>query len=146
MYLQATRAPRYSVLFALPLLLLYELLALLLGPGAGGVRNGADALLRGLAMAIGGRWAPVLMGAVLLGVGAWLVVRDAKRHAWKWRPRWFAAMFAESALLALVFGVVVATLTARLLGVFTLAIQGAELPSGAATWLMLSLGAGLYEE
>lgn len=146
-YLRATREARYSVLFALPLLLLYELLALVLGPGTGGIRNGADALLRGVAIAIGGRWAPVLLGVVILGGGAWLVVRDARAHGWRWKPRWFALMLGESAILAIIFGVLVATLTARLLGVFTLAVQGGgSVPSGAATWLMLSLGAGLYEE
>ena len=145
-YWRATRAPRYSVLFALPLLLLYELLALILGPATGGIRNGADALLRGMAMSIGGRWAPVLLGAVILGLGAWLVARDARAHGWRWQHRWFALMFAESAVMAVVFGLVVATVTAQLLGALTLSVQGASLPAGPLAWLMLSLGAGLYEE
>lgn len=154
-YWQATRAPRYSVLIALPLLLLYELLAVVVGPASGGLRNGADALLRGLAMSIGGRWAPVVLGAALLCAGAWLVGRDARRHGWKWNTRWFGLMLGESAVLALLFGVVVATATSQLLGVLPLAIyeaasplavQGGPLSHGWATWLMLSLGAGLYEE
>lgn len=145
-YWRATRAPRYSVLFALPLLVLYEVLALLLGPATGGVRNGADALLRGLALALGGRWAPVLLGGVILGVGAWLVIRDARAHRWHWRPRWFAAMLAESAVLAVVFGFVVATATAQLLGALALSVQGAGGATEPLAWLMLSLGAGLYEE
>src|SRR5690606_41006849 len=110
-YWAAARAPRYSVLFALPLLLLYELLAMLLGPASGGVRNGADALLRGVAISIAGRWAPVVLGAALFGLGAWLVVRDARKHGWKWNRRWFGLMLGESALAALLFGVVVGTAT-----------------------------------
>lgn len=145
-YWAAARAPRYSVLLALPLLLLYELLAMLLGPASGGVRNGADALLRGVAISIAGRWAPVVLGAALFGLGAWLVVRDARKHGWKWNRRWFGLMLGESALAALLFGVVVGTATSQLLGVLPLAIQGVVQQHGWATWLMLSLGAGLYEE
>ena len=45
-YLAASRAPRYSVLFALPLLLLYEIAAYLnTGSAYEGVRNGADVML-----------------------------------------------------------------------------------------------------
>src|SRR5712664_1181481 len=46
-YLQESRAPRYSLLFALPLLIIYQTLAALVPPGPGGVgvRNGADVAL-----------------------------------------------------------------------------------------------------
>lgn len=145
-YFRATREPRYSVLFALPLLLLYESLAMVLGPVAGGVRNAADVVLRQLAYSIAGPYALPLLGAALLGFGAWLVVRDARAHGWRMRPRWFGLMLVESAVLAVVFGFVVATVTANLLGVLTLAAQSDAAPTGAAVWLMLSLGAGLYEE
>ena len=47
-YWQSSRAPRYSLLFALPLLLVYQTLAALApaGPGGIGVRNGADHLMK----------------------------------------------------------------------------------------------------
>ena len=46
-YWQASRAPRYSLLFALPLLVFYQILAAAVPPGPhGGVRNGADVLLQ----------------------------------------------------------------------------------------------------
>ena len=46
-YWMVSRAPRYSLLFALPLLILYELLAALLaGPRGAGVRNAADVLVK----------------------------------------------------------------------------------------------------
>ena len=42
-YWALSRAPRYSLTFALPLLVAYEALAALLGSaGGGGLRNGAD--------------------------------------------------------------------------------------------------------
>ena len=45
-YWQLARTPRYSLLFALPLLLLYEVLAFALTHDAFlGVRNGADVIL-----------------------------------------------------------------------------------------------------
>src|SRR5437763_1080988 len=54
-YVAASRAPRYSLLFALPLLLGYEVLASVLAqPGKPELRNGADALLRGAAYAAAG--------------------------------------------------------------------------------------------
>src|SRR5690606_31663600 len=135
-YFDATREPRYSVLFALPLLLLYEVLALVLGSATGGVRNAADVVLRQLAYSVAGPYALPLLGGAILGLGGWIVVRDARAHGWRLKPRWFGLMFLESALLAVVFGVVVATITAQLLGVLTLSVQGSELPSGAAVWLM----------
>ena len=47
-YWQRSRAPRYSLLFALPLLIFYQILAVVVPPGPGGVdvRNGADILLQ----------------------------------------------------------------------------------------------------
>src|SRR6266545_1234482 len=48
-YWRLTRSPRYSLIFALPLLLLYEALAFVLSHDAiTGVRNGADVLLTAL--------------------------------------------------------------------------------------------------
>jgi hypothetical protein len=45
-YWRLSRAPRYSLLFALPLLVMYETAAFLLsGDAIAGVRNGADVLL-----------------------------------------------------------------------------------------------------
>src|SRR5258708_1048451 len=146
-YFQSTRAPRYSIVFALPLLIAYEgLAAVVSGPG-GGLRNGADALFRSaFTVLAGGRGPAVFMAAViLLGVG--LVARDIKRSAQPLRSSYFALMFAESVVLAIAFGLVIGTITAQLLGAAHLLAIGA--PSGIATLsrptrLMLSLGAGLY--
>ncbi|HEU4629246.1 MAG TPA: CPBP family glutamic-type intramembrane protease [Gemmatimonadaceae bacterium] len=152
-YWADSRSPRYSLLFALPLLVVYELLAALLAPAAGGVRNGADVLLRSAFALVAGRWAPVALGAVVVGAALGLVVRDLRGRGGlraAVRPRIFLVMLAESAALALVFGAVVAAVTSALLHPTLVLAQGAEpAPLATFSWpqrLMLSVGAGLYEE
>src|SRR5213080_4040717 len=107
-YWQASRAPRYSLLFALPLLVFYQVLAVWLAAGPRSVRNVADVILQSLFTAVAGTWGPLL--------------------------------------LALAFGIVVGGVTSGLLGLLqTLALAPAV---GLDWWtrLMVSLGAGIYEE
>jgi hypothetical protein len=148
-YFASTRAPRYSILFALPLLLFYEALAALLETPQGGMRNGADAMLRALFTAAAGIHGPaILMGAIVL-LGAWFVVMDMRRAREAFKPVYFPLMFGESSALALLFGVVIGTMTARLLGAAHLLAASAPDNLAEMSWtmrLMLSLGAGLYEE
>jgi len=144
-YWRLTRSPRYSLLFALPLLLLYETLAFVLSHDAiAGVRNGADVLLKSLFVALGGRIGLIVFGLILLGTGALLVYRD--RAGGKLRGRFFLGMAAESAVYAGLFGAVAGMLTALLLrGLIRLAVP-AETRLDLPTQLMISLGAGIYEE
>ena len=146
-YWQASRAHRYSLVFALPLLILYEVLAALLSRDpSGGVRNGADVLIRSVFILMAGQRGPLLFGVCLIGAGVWLIGRDMRMHGRKLRAGIFARMAGESILLALVFGIVVGTVTAQLLGgLSSMAIAPAE-RMGWWTTLMVSLGAGLYEE
>src|SRR5258708_20165984 len=74
-YWQVSRAPRYSLLFALPLLLFYQVLALLLAHGERSIRNGADVILQALFTAAAGGWGPPLFMVCLIGAGLWLVTR-----------------------------------------------------------------------
>jgi hypothetical protein len=144
-YWRETRQPRYALVFALPLLALYESLAAVLGrSGAGEVRNGADVLLKSVFLVLGGHRGVVAFGVILLLLGAWLVVRDARANG---RPRLapFAGMALESVAYAAVLGGVAGTLTSLLLGAGPLAVGGAA-AFDLGTQLMLSLGAGLYEE
>ncbi|MEO5569011.1 MAG: CPBP family glutamic-type intramembrane protease [Gemmatimonadaceae bacterium] len=148
-YFASSRAPRYSILFALPLLILYEGLAALLETPEGGMRNGADALFRGAFSAAAGVHGPVIFmtAIVLLGVG--LVARDMRRQREPLRGMYFLGMSAESVLLAIAFGLVIGTVTAQLLGAVNLMAVGAPVDLAQMPWstrLMLSLGAGLYEE
>jgi hypothetical protein len=148
-YWRATRAPRYSLSFAFPLLVVYELLAFALSGGeVSGVRNGADVLLKSLFVALGGRYGLALFGAVLIGGGVALVWRDISRSG-RVRCRYLLGMLAESIAYALVFGMVAGTLTVLLLphlwfvaGTAAASFTRWSLP----TQLMISLGAGIYEE
>src|SRR2546423_12703194 len=72
-YWQASRAPRYSLLFALPLLVFYQVLAVRLAAGPRSVRNGADVILQSVFTAVAGRWGPMLFMTCLIGGGLWLV-------------------------------------------------------------------------
>jgi hypothetical protein len=151
-YWRLARAPRYSITFALPLLAAYEALAFLLSRlEVAGVRNGADVLLKSLFLSLGGRNGLAVFGAVLIGGGAALVWRDVRKSG-RIQPVYFSLMLGESVLYALIFGAVAATLTGLLLPFSTVgvalvdwsteAVAGLSLP----VQLMISLGAGIYEE
>lgn len=150
-YWHASRAPRYSLLFALPLFVLYEALAWLMGGDApGAVRNGADVLMKQLFIALAGSRGSLAFGAVMISVVIWLVARDVRRHGAELKLPVFVGMFAESMVMALLVGLVAGTITTRLLGMMdTLMMRLAISPVEAmplSTRVMLSLGAGLYEE
>jgi membrane protease YdiL (CAAX protease family) len=145
-YWALSRRPKYSLLFALPLLVLYELLALALSGGAmAGVRNGADVLLKSLFLTFGGRTGLIVFGALLLGTGGWLVWRD-RRSGGSMRWPVFGGMAIESLVYASVLGLVTATLTSLLLGGTLPFAVGQFAGLGLASQVMISLGAGLYEE
>src|SRR4029077_10409457 len=98
-YWEASRAPRYSLLFALPLLVLYQILATLQPVGRqGSLRNGADVILESLFVALAGRQGPLLFMLCLIAGGLWLVARDMRsRGGWtRLRGSVFALMLAES--------------------------------------------------
>src|SRR2546423_3610268 len=77
-YWQVSRAPRYSLLFALPLLVFYQVLAVLLAHGERSVRNGADVILQALFTTVAGAWGPLLFMVCLIGAGLWLLARDPR--------------------------------------------------------------------
>jgi hypothetical protein len=151
-YWEAARAPRYSLSFAFPLLALYELLAFALSQGeVAGVRNGADVLLKSLFATLGGRGGLAAFGILVLGGGAALIVRDLRRSGGI-TPRFFAWMAVESVGYALIFGMVAGTLTGLLLPDIALLAEPPQLliaslsQRALPTQLMISLGAGIYEE
>jgi CAAX prenyl protease-like protein len=152
-YWEASRSHRYSLLFALPLLVIYEALAGLLAgdPSMAGVRNGADVLIKSLFIAVAGQRGPLLFMAVVIAVSLWLVRRDLRASGGRLEAWVFGGMVLESVALSLIFGLVVGTLTTRILGPLgALASQagtGGEMET--MSWparFMLSIGAGLYEE
>lgn len=161
-YWSASRAPRYSVLFALPLLLAYEAMASFLPARHGTeLRNGADVMLREFFALAGQQYAPLLFGLTVIGAGLWFVVRDLRSAHTPLSGRIFAGMFAESLVLALCFGSVVGSVTAHVISAASAHAAVIVMPASAdlqspaggpianeptATKVMLSLGAGLYEE
>jgi hypothetical protein len=144
-YWETSRSHRYSLLFALPLLLLYELLELAAPIRASGgvIRNGADVILTGLFTAMLGPRGPLVFMALVIGGALTLIWRD--RSGGPIRARVFALMFGESVVLALLFGLVVGTATVQLLGPLR-SLAAGGVPESALSRLTLSLGAGLYEE
>jgi hypothetical protein len=152
-YFHLSRAPRYSVVFALPLLIGYEgLAAMLSGPrSTSQIRNGADVLLKEAFIAAAGRNGPLIFIAAVVGIGIWFVARDMKASGQGLRPLIFGAMLAEAIALAGAFGVVVGMVTVKLLGSLHAVsmLNASTSPIEQMSWatrLMLSLGAGLYEE
>jgi hypothetical protein len=137
-YFQLSRTPHYSVVFAIPLLLAYEGLALLLNQSdLYGVRNSADVLLKVFLAYVG------IHG--FFGFGAAMVVAVLLLH---WvggvprlgRMRWavLGGMLVESVVYSLVFGAVVGALTRLLLA--------QPMPLSRSAQILVSLGAGVYEE
>jgi hypothetical protein len=145
-YFRVTRTRTYSLLFALPLLVLYEIGAWMISGSARGMRNGADVLLRTL-LAAGGVGGTLAFTTVLILAGVVLIAMEQRRRRVKVRGAVLLGMLAESVVYAMLFGLVVGTLTHWLLGGTRLAADG-----GAVTHLprteqvVLSLGAGIYEE
>lgn len=143
-YWSATRAPRYSLTFVVPLLVAYEVLARLIS-GESGIRNGADVLLKSLFLLLGGRHGLTVFAVVLLGTGLFLIIRDWKRSGAP-KAGYFLGMTIESVIYAFLFGGVTSALTTLLLRGprLLMIVQGHQL--ALPTQLMVSLGAGIYEE
>lgn len=146
-YLETTRTHTYSLLFALPLLVLYELGAMLIADGrGGGMRNGADVLLRTL-LATGGVQGTLAFTAALAVGAAVIVALERRRKKVPLRAPYFVGMLGESAAYALVFGFIVAAATQVLLGgMVRFAADGGITSMPLMDGIVLSLGAGIYEE
>ena len=163
-YFRLSRAHRYSVLFALPLLIVYESLAAMLNVRGVDVRNGADVILKTPFVLLFGPRGQVVFGVVLVLGAVAVVWRDMRRPGSTLERRVFGLMAAESVVLALAFGLVVGVVTARLL--HAIGMLGVALPTdwpllavpprsaarhgvealAKPTQLMIGIGAGLYEE
>ncbi|MFT5144802.1 MAG: membrane protease YdiL (CAAX protease family) [Rhodothermales bacterium] len=151
-YLGITRTATYGFIAAVPLLLLYEVLILLVNDSTDtAVRVGADVWIKQLIALVGdpGMFA---IGLVVLLAGAWVVRRDWKKGL-PLRPRYLGWMLLESTLYAILVALIVSRVVGAIFynvipadSALALAagIQGQEL--GLGKMLALSLGAGLYEE
>ena len=146
-YLDTTRTHTYSLLFALPLLVLYELGAMMIGDGrGGGMRNGADVLLRTLLAAGGVQGTLAFTAALALGAAVVIGLERRKKRV-PLHGSYFAGMLAESAVYAVLFGGLIAAATQVLLGgAVRLAADGGLARLPMLDGVVLSLGAGIYEE
>jgi hypothetical protein len=146
-YLELTRKHSYSLLFALPVLVAYEAGAYLMSGSTSGLRNGADVLLRTV-LSVGGVHSTLAFTAILALGAAVLIAKERRKEPVPLRGAVFAGMAMESVLYALVFGTIVGTLTAWVLGGWRLGVDAGgtldRLPFGEG--VVLSLGAGFYEE
>jgi membrane protease YdiL (CAAX protease family) len=145
-YLDTTRTHTYTLLFALPLLALYELGAMMIADRAGGMRNGADVLLRTL-LSAGGVQGTLAFTAALAVGAAVLIALERRKKRVPLRGAYFVGMLVESAAYALLFGFVVAMATQALLGgMVRFAADGGVSTLPVLDGVVLSLGAGIYEE
>ncbi|HET7248567.1 MAG TPA: CPBP family intramembrane glutamic endopeptidase [Gemmatimonadales bacterium] len=145
-YWQDSRKPRYSLLVALPLFIVYQVLeALEPATHGGALRNGADVILETLFSRLAGPRGPLLLVVCLVAAGLWLVIRDYRKSGRELRFPVLVLMLGEAALLALCFGIIVSAITSQLVRP-TAMLQRDVSQLAVSTRLMLSLGAGLYEE
>lgn len=139
-YFAASRDLFTSLVLVLPLFVLYQIGILT----TGGVRNGVDFVTDGLMYAFGGDLL-VYLGfnvAVLLAFVAAIFVLRTRGHFHAKLVPW---MLLESAVYALFFGSAV-VLMMRTVGLDVLLAAGAKPVRGPWEAVVLSVGAGLYEE
>jgi len=142
-YWNESRQPLASLVFVGPLLLVYEVGVVWLGPEA--VRNGADVWLRGLLQLTGfGQYflLPVLTVSLLLG---WHYLT---RRPWRVRAAVFYGMLGECLLLAVVLRMLL-ELQGGLLAQLACSLPAdpAHTPAGVTLRKAISyFGAGIYEE
>lgn len=145
-YLLATRRPVYSLLFLLPLLVVYEIFALVINFNSSlQIRNGADIIVRYVLRLFGIRSLFGFMMTVVLAVVV-MAILAYQRHKDRIEPRLFLYMLAESAVYGLCIGTVSARLTSMVLLAKPALLAGGVPGDDAATRLMIALGAGVYEE
>lgn len=143
-YFRVSRGAWYGFLFALPVLLAYELLEWLFGSR---VINGADAIVRAMLSVLGPRERSITMLVLVAVAGLLCWLFDGSRKATQlheFRPRYFIWMFTESLVYALSLGPAVNHIMGLLSG--GAGLQMGPGGGGPIFALTMSLGAGIYEE
>lgn len=140
-YFQQSKAARTAAVAVMPLFIAYQVGILV----TGGVRNGVDFITDALNVVMGGNMLAYLAfnGALLVGfIGLVFALRQREEL----HPRVLPLMLLESAVYALFVGALVNTLI-DVTGLKGLLAAGAgDHHPGLITKLVLSAGAGLYEE
>jgi membrane protease YdiL (CAAX protease family) len=138
-YLQLSRSPYYSLVFAFPLLVAYEGFALFLNHSdLYGIRNSADVFLKLVLVYLGIHGFFSLGAATLVALFLLRVVGGQQPRFASIRVGVLFWMLAESLVYSLVFGAIVSTVTSLLLA--------QPFPLSQSAQILVSLGAGIYEE
>lgn len=144
-YFAVTRTLTYSYIFVLPLIVLYEIGVLLVNPGTQNqIRVSADIFIKRI-LGFVGIDGTLFVSAFILAVGAAIVLYE-RRHKIAIKPKYFAFMLGESLTYGIAIGMFVAWFVAELFAITwppLLQMAGRISTSQA---LVLSLGAGIYEE
>ncbi|HHN47168.1 MAG TPA: CPBP family intramembrane metalloprotease [Planctomycetes bacterium] len=157
-YFTETRRPVYTFFLVLPFVLLYEagMIFLSLSAREWDVRNGADAILRALffpsKLADAGTWGTVIWtlfsALILFGAFGWWQLRSAA--SWKLKPRHLWYCYLESFAWGIILLLLVIPL--KMLGLpegMSMAppcSQGGQAEFGLLERIVMSAGAGVYEE
>lgn len=141
-YFAQSREPLTALVAVLPLFVAYQIGILL----TGGVRNGVDFVSTALFAVFGDNMSGYLgfNAAVLV---AFLVAVAVLRKNGELHPRLFPMMLLESTLYALLVGVVInVIMNATGLSALSVPMAAAQAKPGLIYKLVMSVGAGLYEE
>ena len=138
-YLRCSKSLYYSVVAALPLLIIYEILIVITQSGYWSIRNAADMWIRLFLMAFDIR--PQHLTFVMIGLG-FVLVPIAKRYSpgIKLKLKYFLLMFIEAFVYSLLLGGLLRNIL--ILSGLSSIIPGNNVLHNFA----LSLGAGLFEE
>jgi membrane protease YdiL (CAAX protease family) len=142
-YLQQSREPLTAAVAVLPLFVVYQLGILF----TGGVRNGVD-FVTDLLFSMFGNSLTAYLGFNAVVLAGFVGAVTWMRRKGELHPRLLPLMIAESAVYALMVGAVVngliqVTGLSRLLQIH---LAAAEHSPGFVTKIVMSVGAGLYEE
>ena len=138
-YWRFSRSAYYSVVSALPLLVVYEILVIMTQSRYWGIRNAADMWIRTFLMAFDLRAQHLTF--VMIGIAFALIpVAKTRSYGVKLKANFFLLMLAEAFTYSLLLGGVLQSI----LSLSGLAAGGPG--NGALQNFALSLGAGLFEE
>ena len=150
-YLRLSSTLSYSYLITLPFLLLYEIGVFFMNAGsASGVRISADILVK-QALGLVGLNGTFAFSMVVLVLGAFVFWYERSRGV-VLKMKYLGWMLLESLAYAILLGMIVGTFVGTLFGAgvgetTNVALQMPGQPGGSVfSGLVLSLGAGVYEE
>ena len=150
-YFQSTRTATYGFLAAVPLLLAYEFLVILVNPRHGAeIRVGADVWIKQFLEVIGASGQHTLVG-MTFALGLIIFFRERKKEI-EIKASYFIFLLVESLFYSIILASIISNtvgyLFSNLYAVNYLPLQVNPFGSGTNFWLQiaLSIGAGLYEE